>query len=162
MIADRCHRDQCGNNRIKAELRYVSSWIVISGPDYLIGHIVVQLETDLDICQNSFTHRTAASIKSLCVIQVELAKTREFKVSSRRKRLPRQRIGETRWTELKSNKVLRSLPFPIDLSKGRQSPPASWGVERNLMTEEDDSNHTKIQIGLTPAPRRLYEAPPIL
>jgi len=77
-------------------------------------------------------------------------------VSYRRTRLSRRRIGETRWTELKSKKVLRSLPFPIELSMGRQRPPASWGVEMDPMTEEDDSNHSKIQIELTSAPQRLY------
>lgn len=89
-------------------------------------------------------------------MKVELAKMREFKVSSRRTRLPKQRFGETRWTELKSHKVLRSLPFPIILSMGRQRPPASWGVERDLMIEEDDSNHSEIQIGMTSTPQRLY------
>ncbi|KAF7859501.1 uncharacterized protein EAF02_010949 [Botrytis sinoallii] len=82
---------------------------------------------------------------------------REFKVSSSRTNLPRQRVGETRWTELKSKKVLRSLPFPIFLYAGRQRPPPSWGVERDLMTEEDDSKHPKIQIGPASAPQRLLQ-----
>ncbi|TGO78847.1 hypothetical protein BELL_0052g00220 [Botrytis elliptica] len=139
----------------------VSYWIVIFEPDNFILHIFVQLRL-IDVYQNYFAHRNAALIKLLCVIQVELAKMREFKVSSSRTKLPRQRIGETRWTELKSKKVLRSLPFPIYLYAGRQRPPPSWCVERDLMTEEDDSKRPKIQIGPASAPQRLYGVTPLL
>ncbi|KAI9648184.1 hypothetical protein NHQ30_002816 [Ciborinia camelliae] len=79
----------------------------------------------------------------------------EDRVTTRRRKLPRQRVRETRWTNLKSKQVLTSLPFPIKLSKGRQSPPRSWNVVEDLTNEEDKPHSMPIRIKSNTFTRKL-------
>lgn len=71
--------------------------------------------------------------------------------------LSRQRVGETRWTNLETKEILTSLPRPIQLSQGKQTPPKSWGVAKDLTNEEDESDPPRIQIGLPSDTPKSYE-----